>query len=92
MNPDDLVATLAEKESLLCEKDAVIALQQEQIAAQQVALDQAREQLTLLKKALFGPRRERYTPSPDQQLLFGTLPLETTPPEAEAADSAAVAA
>lgn len=92
LNPDDLVATLAEKESLLCEKDAVIALQQEQIAAQQVALDQAREQLTLLKKALFGPRRERYTPSPDQQLLFGTLPLETTPPEAEAADSAAVAA
>jgi len=32
LNPDDLVATLAEKESLLCEKDAVIALQQEQIS------------------------------------------------------------
>jgi len=89
LNPDDLVATLAEKESLLCEKDGVIALQQEQIAAQQVALDQAREQLALLKKALFGPRRERYAPSPDQQLLFGTLPLETTPSEAQAAESAA---
>ncbi len=60
---------LAEKDSLLCEKDAVIAVQQEQIAAQQAALDQAHEQLTLLKKALFAPRRERYVPSPDDMPL-----------------------
>lgn len=91
VNPDELVATLAEKESLLCEKDAVIAVQQEQIAAQQAALDHAREQLTLLKKALFGPRRERYVPSPDQQLLFGTLPFETISSDAAAAESVAVA-
>jgi transposase len=26
---------------------------------------------------MFGPRRERYVPSPDQQLLFEALPLDT---------------
>ena len=94
-NSEELLASLAakntalaEKDSLLCEKDAVIAVQQEQIAAQQAALDQAHEQLTLLKKALFAPRRERYVPSPDQQLLFAALP-NTTPPEAETPESAA---
>src|SRR5882672_7205127 len=72
------LATLVGKQDvLLAEKDALIAVQQEQLAAQQAALDQACEQLTLLKKALFAPRRERYVPGPDQQLLFEALPLET---------------
>jgi len=99
LNSDELVASLvakdaslAEKDSLLCEKDAVIAVQQEQIAAQQVALDHAHEQLALLKKALFASRRERYVPSPNQQLLFAAIPLEGTPPAAETAESAATAA
>lgn len=91
LNSDELVASLAEKDSLLCEKDAVIAVQQEQIAAQQVALDHAHEQLALLKKALFGPRRERYLPSPEQQLLFAAIPLEAPPSEAETAESASTA-
>lgn len=64
----------AELEALLVEKDGIISAQQQQISAQQIALDRANEQLTLLKKALFGPRRERYFPSPDQRLLFVTLP------------------
>ncbi len=78
----------AELETLLVEKDAIIAAQQQQIAAQQVALDRANDQLTLLKKAFFGPRRERYLPSPDQRLLFETLPTasETAQPGEPAAN------
>jgi len=52
------------------EQQAVIAQQQEVIAACQEQLARAAEQLRLLKRALFGQRRERYTPSPDQKLLF----------------------
>ncbi len=42
-------------------------------------VEQFKEQIALLKKALFSPRRERYIPSPDQRLLFqpGSLAEET---------------
>jgi transposase len=76
---DVLERRTAELTALVAEKDAVIAVQREQLAAQQEGLDRALEQLALLKKALFGPRRERYQPSPDQQLLFAAVPLEPTP-------------
>lgn len=59
-----------ELESLVAEKEAVIAAQQEQIELQHALLERAHEQVALLKKALFAPRRERYIPSPDQRLLF----------------------
>jgi transposase len=72
----ELATLVAQKDALIAEQQALIAVQQEQLAAQQVALDRAREQLALFKKALFGPRRERYVPGPDQQLLFESLPLE----------------
>ena len=68
-------------ESLVAEKDAIIAAQRTQIESLQAALDRAQEQLALLKKALFGPRRERYAPSPDQKLLFESQPL--TAPSSE---------
>jgi len=73
----ELATLVAQKDALIAEQKALIAIQQEQLAAQQVALDRAREQLAMFKKALFGPRRERYVPGPDQQLLFEALPLET---------------
>ena len=79
---DDLPAALAQRDALLREKEALIAAQQEQIAALQATLDHALEQLTLLKKALFAPRRERYLPSPDQMLLFEAQPLEAPAEEA----------
>ena len=72
----ELASAVAEKDSLIAEQQVLIAIQQEQIAALQAALDRANEQLTLFKKAMFGPRRERYVPSPEQQLLFEALPLE----------------
>ena len=80
---DELLRRLAalerrtcELESLLAEKGAVIAVQQEQITAQQAALDHAHEQLVLLRKTLFAPRRERYMPAANQSLLFQALPLD----------------
>jgi transposase/uncharacterized coiled-coil protein SlyX len=82
---DALERRTQELATLVAEKDALIAVQQEQLAAQQAALEQAREQLTLLKKALFAPRRERYVPGPDQRLLFEALPQE---PATKAPESA----
>src|SRR4029078_1314687 len=73
----ELATLVAQKDALIAEQKALIAIQLEQLAAQQVALDRARGQLALFKKAMFGPRRERYVPGPDQQLLFESLPLET---------------
>jgi transposase len=68
-------------ELLRCNREltAVVEEQQATIAAQQDALQRAAEQLTLLKKALFAPRRERYVPSPDQGLLFGEQRLDPPP-------------
>lgn len=94
---DALERRTRELEALVVEKDAVIAAQREQIALQQEALDRAHEQLALLKKALFAPRRERYVSSPDQQLLFASLPQETrssetAPSTAESTESASTTA
>jgi hypothetical protein len=63
------------------ELTTLVAEQQATIAAQHEALARASEQLTLLKKALFSPRRERYLPSPDQKLLF-VAQLPDAPPAA----------
>ena len=41
----------------------------------QSQLETMSEQITLMKKALFGRRRERYIPSPDQKLLFASESL-----------------
>lgn len=64
------------------ELTALVTEQQATITAQHEALARAHEQLTLLKKALFAPRRERYLPSPDQKLLFGFESLPVAQPEA----------
>ncbi len=61
---------IRELERTNAEQQAVIAEQQETIAACQEQLTRAAEQLRLLKRMLFGQRRERYVPSPDQKLLF----------------------
>src|SRR6476661_5068733 len=72
----ELATAVAQKDTLIAEQQALIAVQQEQITALQAALDKAHEQLALFKKAMFGPRCERYVPGPDQQLLFEAFPLE----------------
>lgn len=63
--------------------------QQATIDALQDRLQNAAEQLALLKKALFGRKSERYLHSPDQQTLFDPEPIGEGPalpaaPSAEA--------
>ncbi len=57
-------------ERTTADQQAIIAQQQEAIAAYQEQLAKAAEQLRFFKRAMFGQRRERYAPSPDQKLLF----------------------
>jgi transposase len=52
----------------------VCSEQQATMVQLQSQLEAMSEQVTLLKKALFGHRRERYLPSPDQKLLFASEP------------------
>ena len=61
---------IRELEQTTADQQAVIAQQQEAIAAYQEQLAKAAEQLRFFKRAMFGQRRERYAPSPDQKLLF----------------------
>lgn len=63
-------AVIAGQQETIAHQAAVIAQQQESIAAYQEQLTKAAEQLRFFKRALFGQRRERYAPSPDQKLLF----------------------
>jgi transposase len=80
-----LETLVAQKDILLAEQTTVIAIQQQQLAEQESALQRASEQLTLLKKALFAPRHERYVPGPDQRLLFEALPLDVQQTDSPAA-------
>ncbi len=61
---------IRELEQKDAEQQAVIAQQQEAIASYQEQLAKAAEQLRFFKRAMFGQRRERYVPSPDQKVLF----------------------
>ena len=85
---DDLSREVRQLTVLVTEQQATMAQQQATIAAQQEALSHAQEQLTLLKKALFSPRRERYVPSPDQKLLFVAATVDAPPEKTESASSA----
>ena len=66
--------TLADQQRIITEQRATIAVQQD-------ALQTAHEQITLLRKALFAPKRERFVASPDQKVLFETALLEGSVPE-----------
>jgi transposase/uncharacterized coiled-coil protein SlyX len=63
-------AVMAQQQETIAHQAAVITQQQEAIAAYQEQLAKAAEQLRYFKRAMFGQRRERYAPSPDQKLLF----------------------
>jgi transposase len=86
---DPLMRRFAELELLLAEQRVLIAQQQATIVAYQEQLSRQHEQITLLKRALFSSRRERYAPSPDQKLLFESETLDPEPPgeDSEASDA-----
>jgi transposase len=75
-----LLARVQALESHRAEDQRLIAEQRATIAAQQEALPAAQEQITLLKKALCSPKRERFVSSPGQGMLFETVALETSLP------------
>ena len=76
-------AIIADQQGIIAEQQRIIIEQRATIASLQDALTTAHEQISLLKKSLFSPKRERNLPSPDQQLLFDTeLPA---PPPADLA-------
>jgi transposase/uncharacterized coiled-coil protein SlyX len=84
-----LEETVAEQQAVIAEQQAVIARQQEMAAVYQEQLTQAAEQLRLLRRMVFGQRRERYTPSPDQKLLFVPEVVEGLDAKAQNAEEAA---
>jgi transposase len=63
-------AVISQQQEVIAHQAAVIAQQQEMAVAYQDQLAKAAEQLRFFKRAMFGQRRERYAPSPDQTLLF----------------------
>jgi transposase len=56
--------------------------QQATLESLQSHIEVMQEQITLLRKALFSPRRERFIPSPDQKLLFESESMEGSEDEA----------
>jgi transposase len=66
----NLAENLKQCQRRIRELEQIVVQQRDVIAGYQEQLAQASEQLCLLKRALFGRRRERYAPSPDQLLLF----------------------
>src|SRR3990172_5651360 len=80
---------IRELEQRDAEHQAVIAQQQEAIAAYQEQLAKAAEQLRFFRRAMFGQRRERYAPSPDQKLLFVPEAIEGLDTKAQNANEPA---
>jgi transposase len=65
-----LPENLTECQQRIRELEQVVESQQETISGFQSRMTQLAEQLQLMKRMIFGQRRERYAPSPDQRLLF----------------------
>ena len=65
--------------------ETLLAEYQDTIADQQQTIDNLAADNALLKRSLFGSRRERYTDDPTQGLLFDATTLDTPqpPPETE---------
>jgi transposase len=63
-------AIISQQQETIAHQAAVIAQQQEMATVYQEQLAKAAEQLRFFRRAMFGQRRERYAPSPDQTLLF----------------------
>lgn len=82
-----LEAQVTAQQATIAEQQRIIVEQRATIAAQHEALQTAHEQITLLKKALFAPTRERFIASPDQKLLFESALLEPNSAETPALQS-----
>lgn len=63
--------------------ETLLAQYQETIADQQQTIDNLSADNALLKRSLFGSRRERYTDNPAQGFLFDTTPADPSELDAE---------
>ncbi len=68
-------ATIAQQQATIAQQQATIEQQQATIEQQQAALESLTKDVALLKRSLFGPRRERFL-DPNQRLLFDAVALE----------------
>ena len=84
----DELATLVQQQSQLAERDAVIAVQQEQLEAQRELLTKFADEVKLLKRSLFGNRRERFVDDPRQRTFFESHWIGPDPDEAKPAADA----
>jgi transposase/uncharacterized coiled-coil protein SlyX len=83
-----LEETVAQQQEVIAHQAAVITQQQEMAATYQEQLAKAIEQLRFFKRAMFGQRRERYAPSPDQKLLFVPEAIEGLDAKVQSDDEA----
>ena len=75
-------ATIAAHEEALAKKDQRLAEQEQTILEQQATIDRLTADLALVKRSLFGSRRERYVEDPRQSVLFDAV---QTPEDLQAA-------
>ncbi len=78
----ELQATVSQRhdaEAHIAHLEALLAEAQERIAEQQQTIDRLAADNALLKRSIFGSRRERFT-DPAQTFLFDTTTLESPPP------------
>jgi transposase len=81
--------SIAQQKETIAHQATVIAQQQEMAIAYQEQLAKAAEQLRFFKRAMFGQRRERYAPSPDQKLLFVPEVIEGLDTKVQSAEESA---
>jgi transposase len=84
LSRDELISLVQQQQAQLAERDAVIAVQQEQLHAQREVLESLANEVKLLKRALFGNRRERFVHDPSQRTLFESQWLGPEPSEGHA--------
>lgn len=75
-------AMIIKQQTLIEQQQATIEQQQATISDQQAALESLTKDVALLKRSLFGPRRERYV-DPDQLLLFNAVALAESAEESQ---------
>ncbi len=87
----ELSAANAQLREVVSQQQAIIAQQQATIDEQQAVIQSMQRDMALLKRALFGQRRERFD-DPRQGLLFDAVVVDGTTPEESSIDGDIAAA
>ena len=74
---------LHEAEQQNAHYEELLARQQATIVEQEQTIENLAADNVLLKRAMFGSRRERFVDDPTQKLLFASTPLNAAQPDAE---------